>query len=58
MPPPPPPHTTVTLSTDPTDRNRVTEIQLNLGYFKTLPGILKLVQLVSGNPAPAEAENR
>ena len=45
--PPPPPQTSITLNTDPTPGARVTEINLNIGYFKTLPGILKLVQLVS-----------
>ena len=48
-PPPPPSHTTVTLNTDPTPGARVTEIHLNIGYFKTLPGILKIVQLVSAH---------
>ena len=45
---PPPPHqTSITVNTDATPGGQVTEINLNLGYFKTLPGILKLVQLVS-----------
>lgn len=39
-------HTTVTVSTDPTPQSL--EIRLNLGYFKTTPGILKLVQMVLG----------
>ena len=43
---PPPPQTVVTMNTDPTPGARVTEINLNIGYFKTLPGILKLIQLV------------
>ena len=45
--PPPPPQTSITVNTDATPGGQVTEINLNLGYFKTLPGILKLVQLVS-----------
>ena len=44
---PPGHHTMVTLNTDPTPGARVTEINLNIGYYKTLPGILKLIQLVS-----------
>ena len=44
---PPPPHqTSITVNTDPKPGGQVTEINLNLGYFKTLPGILKLVELV------------
>jgi hypothetical protein len=43
----PPPQTSITLNTDPAPGAHVTEINLNLGYFKTLPGILKLVQMVS-----------
>ncbi len=42
-----PPQTSITVTTDPTPGAHVTEINLNLGYFKTLPGILKLVQMVS-----------
>eukprot|EP00088_Acartia_fossae_P071453 TRINITY_DN9802_c0_g1_i1.p1 TRINITY_DN9802_c0_g1~~TRINITY_DN9802_c0_g1_i1.p1 ORF type:complete len:186 (+),score=16.80 TRINITY_DN9802_c0_g1_i1:167-724(+) len=42
------PHTTVTVSTDPGAVNQSLEIRLNIGYFKTLPGIVKLVQLVCG----------
>merc|ERR1711935_772527 len=38
--------TVVTMTTDP-NVNR-TEINLNIGYFTTLPGILKIVQLVFG----------
>jgi hypothetical protein len=38
--------TVVTMNTDPTPGASVTEINLDLGYFKTLPGILKLIQLV------------
>ena len=48
--PPPPNHQTiVTMTTDPNTANptSVTEINLNIGYFKTLPGIIKVVQLVS-----------
>ena len=45
--PPPSQYTTVTMTTDPTPGARVTEINLNIGYYKTLPGILKLAQLVS-----------
>ena len=48
---PPPPssiHTTsVTMTTDPNPGANVTEINLNIGYFKTLPGIIKIIQLVS-----------
>lgn len=45
----PPQHqTTVTMTTDPTPGGQVTEINLNIGYYKTLPGILKLVQLILG----------
>jgi hypothetical protein len=44
---PPGQHTMVTVNTDPTPGARVTEINLNLGYYKTLPGILKIIQLVS-----------
>lgn len=43
---PPQQHTMVTVTTDPTPGATVTEINLDLGYYKTLPGILKLVQLV------------
>lgn len=45
---PPQQHTMVTVTTDPHPGATVTEINLNLGYYKTLPGILKLVQLVFG----------
>jgi len=51
-PPPPAPHTTVTLNTDPTPGARVTEIHLDLGYFRTLPGVLKILELVSVNTVP------
>ena len=47
---PPPNHqTVVTMTTDPNTgvTTSVTEINLNIGYFKTLPGIIKVVQLVS-----------
>ena len=43
---PPPSYTTVTMTTDNTPGARVTEINLNIGYYKTLPGILKVVQMV------------
>ena len=43
---PPPSYTTVTMTTDNTPGARVTEINLNIGYYKTLPGILKIVQMV------------
>ena len=46
MGPPPPPSTSITLNTDPTPGARVTEIHLDIGYFKTLPGILKILQMV------------
>jgi len=48
---PPPNHqTVVTMTTDPNTgvTTSVTEINLNIGYFKTLPGIIKVVQLVFG----------
>lgn len=48
MGPPPPPSTTITLNTDPTPGASVTEIHLDIGYFKTLPGILKICQLILG----------
>jgi len=41
------PHTTVTVSTDPTVPTSL-EIRLNLGYFKTVPGIIKIIELVLG----------
>lgn len=37
-------HTTVTVTTDPTVSQSL-EIRLNIGYFKTLPGIIKLIEL-------------
>ncbi len=40
-------HTVVTMSTDPNVTTMRTEINLNIGYFTTLPGWIKLVQLVS-----------
>ena len=46
---PPPSYTTVTMTTDNTPGARVTEINLNIGYYKTLPGILKIVQMVISN---------
>jgi len=45
---PPPSYTTVTMTTDNTPGARVTEINLNIGYYKTLPGILKIVQMIFG----------
>jgi len=39
--------TTVTVSTDPTSSQSL-EIRLNIGYFTTIPGIIKLVQLILG----------
>merc|ERR1739844_7908 len=42
------PHTTVTVTTDPGPAPQALEIRLNIGYFKTIPGIIKLVQLVLG----------
>lgn len=45
---PPPSYTTVTMTTDNTPGARVTEINLNIGYYKSLPGIIKIVQLVFG----------
>lgn len=46
---PPPSYTTVTMTTDNTPGARVTEINLNIGYYKSLPGIVKIVQMVSYN---------
>ena len=40
-------HTAVTVTTDPDPMQQSLEIRLNIGYFKQLPGIIKLVQLVS-----------
>ena len=51
---PPPNHqTVVTMTTDPNTgvTTSVTEINLNIGYFKTLPGIIKIVQFVSNKRA-------
>ena len=45
--PPPSHHTSVTMTTGAAPGATVTEINLNLGYFKTCPGILKIVQIVS-----------
>ena len=43
------PHqTVVTMTTDPNQSMIRTEINLNIGYFKTLPGGTKIVQLVFG----------
>ncbi len=50
-----PAHTSITLNTHPTPGARVTEINLNLGYFKTLPGILKCVQLVGSGCLTAQS---
>ncbi|CAB4061778.1 unnamed protein product [Lepeophtheirus salmonis] len=47
--PTPPTHeTSVRVSTDPTPGTHVTQIQLDIGYFKTIPGIIKIVELVLG----------
>ena len=43
---PPGHHTMVTVNTDPNPGPQVNEISLNIGYFKTLPGLIKLVELV------------
>lgn len=41
--------TVVTMTTDPNPNNiSRTEINLNIGYFKTLPGGVKIIQLVFG----------
>jgi len=42
------PHTTVTVTTDPGPAPQSLEIRLNIGYFKTMPGWVKLLQLVLG----------
>jgi len=41
-------HTSVTVTTDPGPAPQSLEIRLNIGYFKTVPGIIKLVQLALG----------
>ena len=43
----PPSHTQVTVTTDPGPNPESLEIRLNIGYFKTAPGIVKILQLVS-----------
>ena len=45
------PHTTVSVITDPGPAPASLEIRLNIGYFKTLQGIIKLVELAS-HPGP------
>ena len=45
----PPSHTQVTVTTDPGPNPESLEIRLNIGYFKTPSGIVKLVQLVRFN---------
>jgi len=46
---PPPSHqTVVTMTTDPNPNISRTEINLNIGYFTTLPGWVKVAQLVFG----------
>ena len=42
------PHTTVTVTTEagPASGSESLEIRLSIGYFKTTPGIVKLVELV------------
>jgi len=42
------PRTTVTVTTEEGDMPGHIEIRLNIGYFKTTPGWLKLIQLVIG----------
>jgi len=46
--PPPSHHTTVTMTTTPGSGGRPTEINLNFGYFRTFPGIIKIIQLILG----------
>jgi len=41
-------HTSVTVTTDPGPAPQSLEIRLNIGYFKTMQGIIKLVQLGLG----------
>lgn len=41
-------HTSVTVTTDPGPAPQSLEIRLNIGYFKTLQGIVKLLQLGLG----------
>nr|ACO15478.1 Plasmolipin [Caligus clemensi] len=47
---PPPSYdtTSIRVSTDPTPGTVDTQIQLDIGYFKSIPGILKLIQLGFG----------
>ena len=46
--PPPSHHTTVTMTTNPNPGfTAATVINLNFGYFRTFPGVVKIVQLVS-----------
>ena len=40
--------TVVTMTTDPNPNVSRTEINLNIGYFTTLPGGIKVVQLIFG----------
>lgn len=42
------PHTTVTVTTDQGATPGSIEIRLNIGYFKTTPGWIKIIQLVIG----------
>ena len=46
--PPPSSQTIVTMTTNPNPSVPATEINLNIGYFKTLPGAIKIIQLVFG----------
>ena len=46
-PPKSPTQTNITVMTDAGPNPQSLEIRLNIGYFRTAPGILKLVELVS-----------
>ena len=47
LPPKSPTQTNVTVMTDTGPNPQSLEIRLNIGYFKTAPGIVKILQLVS-----------
>ena len=47
LPPKSPTQTNVTVMTDAGPNPQSLEIRLNIGYFKTAPGIVKILQLVS-----------
>ena len=49
LPPKSPTQTNVTVMTDAGPNPQSLEIRLNIGYFKTAPGIVKILQLVSSH---------